>query len=53
MNMRMDSLTEVDQELLSDIRHIKKGGYDDEYEEYGDDYSYDEKPRRYGHRSWE
>ena len=51
MNMRMDSLTEVELELLSDIRHIKKGGYDND-EEYDDDY-FDEKPRRYGHRSWE
>lgn len=50
--MRMDSLTEVDQEQLSDIRRITRGGYDDEYEEYDDDY-FDEKPRRHGHRSWE
>ena len=51
--MRMDSLTEVDQEQLSDIRRITRGGYDEyDDDEFDDDY-FDEKPRRFGHETWE
>ena len=52
MNMLMDSMSEEERDLLSEIRHIQRSGYDDD-DEYEDDYSYDEKPRRHGHKSWE
>lgn len=51
MNMLMDSMSEGERDLLLEIRHIQRSGYNDD-EEYDDDF-YEEKQRRHGHKTWE